>query len=49
MQQLPTPPGVPIPYPNTGTTSAPVHVLFFDEADALFGKRTRVSSFLRRP
>jgi len=47
----PTPPGVPIPYPNTGSIGANTStktgsnwILFFDEADALFGKRTEVRS-----
>lgn len=42
----PIPPAPPIPYPNIGMSanSAPGNgwVLFFDEADALFGKRTEV-------
>ena len=34
--------GVPIPYPNIVGARSNDQVLFFDEADALFGKRTEV-------
>ncbi|MBT5756015.1 MAG: hypothetical protein HOI41_13730, partial [Acidimicrobiaceae bacterium] len=39
-QQPPIITGTPIPYPNTVGAQSTRQVLFFDEADALFGKRT---------
>ena len=36
--------GVPVPYPNFAGTPSNGQILFFDEADALFGKRTNVQS-----
>ena len=47
-QQPPIITGTPIPYPNTVGAQSTRQVLFFDEADALFGKRTIVRSG-RRP
>lgn len=47
LKQPPIVTGVPIPYPNTGGAQSNGQVLFFDEADALFGKRTEVRSSWR--
>jgi hypothetical protein len=44
LKQPPIITGVPIPYPNTGRAHSSGQVLFFDEADAIFGKRTAVWS-----
>ena len=39
--------GIPIPYPNTIGAQLNGQVLFFDEADAIVGKRTQVQSAWR--
>ena len=44
LKQPPIITGVPIPYPNTVRARSNGQVLLFDEADAIFGKRTEVRS-----
>lgn len=44
VKQPPIITGVPVPYPDSAGAQSNGQILFFDEADALFGKRTEVRS-----